>query len=98
MIIPGKKKKVHLQLFLIKDNKDVLPPKKLIKSRITKIIKDGEEYFTQEYWYEFVDQKLFERLKKYKILYYLEESFAKPIQSGRILFKQINPLFTFKKM
>jgi hypothetical protein len=94
-IIPGEKKKMHLQLFLIRDNKDVLPPKKLLKSRITKIIKDGEEYFTQEHWYEFFDHKSLNRLKKYKIMHYLEESFAQPIQSGRLLFKEINPLFSY---
>lgn len=88
-------KKVHSQLFLIKDNKDVLPPKKLLKSRITKIIKDGEEYFTQEHWYEFFDHKLLNRLKKYKIMHYWGESFAHPVQGGRLLFKEIYPLFSY---
>lgn len=86
---------MHSQLFLIKDNKDVLPPKKLLKSRITKIIKDGEEYFTQEHWYEFFDHKLLNRLKKYKIMHYWGESFAHPVQGGRLLFKEIYPLFSY---
>lgn len=96
-IIPGENKKVHLQLFLIKDNKDVLPPKKLLKSRIVKIIRDGEEYITQEYWYEFADQKLLDKLKKYKIIQYLQESFSQPIEEGRFLIKDINPLFSYKQ-
>ena len=54
----GENKKVHLQLFLIKDIKDVLPTKKLLKSRIAKISRDEEEYLTREYWYEYTGQKL----------------------------------------
>lgn len=97
-VIPGESKKVHLQLFLIKDNKNVLPPKKLLKSRTIKVIKDGEEYFTQEYWYEFVTPKILERLKKYKIIDCLAEAFARPIKSGRFLYKGINPLFTHRDL
>lgn len=94
--IPGDKKKIHLQLFLIRDNKEVLPPKKLLASRIIKIMKDGESYFTQEQWYEFVDPRHLKRLKKYKILCYLEEAFSQPIKSWRFLFKELNPLFSYK--
>lgn len=95
-IIPGEKKKVHFQIFLIKDNKDVLPPKKFLKSRTIKVMHKGEEYFTQEPWYEFADEKLITRLAKYKILYLLPEMLSKPIDSGRLLHKQPNPLFTMK--
>ncbi len=89
-------KKVHLQLFLIQDNKSVLPPKKLLESRIVKIIKDGEEYYTQEFWYEFIDSNHLKRLMKYKIADCLKETLAKPIQRGRFSYKNINPLFNPK--
>lgn len=95
-IIPGEKKKVHFQIFLIKDNKDVLPPKKFLKPRTIKVMHKDEEYFTQEAWYEFADEKLIKRLSKYKILYILPEMLSKPIDSGRLLHKQPNPLFTMK--
>lgn len=95
-IIPGEGKKVHFQMFLIKDNKDVLPPKKLLKSRTIKVMHKDEEYFTQEAWYEYADEKLIKRLAKYKILYILPEMLSKPIDSGRLLHKQPNPLFTMK--
>jgi hypothetical protein len=96
-IILDENKNVHFQLFLIKDNKNVLPPKKLLKSRITKTMVDGEEYLTDEYWYEFADKKLVDHLKKYKIIHYLPESFSKPIKAGRFLFKNISPLFSYHK-
>ena len=91
-IIKGEGNKVHFQLFLIKDNKELLPPKKLLKSKIVKVLSDGEEYFTQKLWYEFIEVKRNQRLCKYKICECLQETFAKPIQSGRFLFK-LNPLF-----
>lgn len=93
-IILGEGKKVHLQLFLMKDNIGVLPPKKLLQSRIVKIMHKGEEYQTQEYWYEFIDHKLFKRLEKYKIMECLKETFAKPIQEGHLLCKTVNPIFS----
>jgi hypothetical protein len=95
-IIPCEGKKAYFQLFLLKDNKDVLPPKKLLKSRIVKVMNKGEEFYTQEPWYEFADEKLIKRLAKYKILSCLPDLFSKPVDSGRFLFKQINPLFTIK--
>jgi hypothetical protein len=95
-IIADENNKRHLQLFLIKDNKDILPSKRLLKGRITKIVKDDEEYFTQQSWYEFADLKLINRLKKYTIIYYLEEAFSQPIKGGRFLFKGLNPLFSYK--
>lgn len=97
-IIPGKGKNGHLQLFLMKDNKDVLPPKKLLKSRIIKIMHKGEEYHTLENWYEFMDEKILKKLAKYRIIECLKETFAKPIpDGGRLLAKSINPIFDIKK-
>jgi hypothetical protein len=61
----------HVYLFLIKDNKDTLPPKKLTESQTVKEVKkDGEEWFHSEPWYRFVDP--FEHLKEYKIINYLK--------------------------
>jgi predicted secreted protein len=95
-IIPGVEKKVHLQLFLIKDNKHVLPPKKLLHSRTVKVERNGEEYYTSKYWYEFLDIALAKKLAKYKIMECLKETLAQPIQTGRFYYKEINPLFTHK--
>ncbi|MFY9311543.1 MAG: hypothetical protein WAQ28_21035 [Bacteroidia bacterium] len=95
----GEKKKIHFQLFLIKDNKDVLPPKKNLKSKMGVIIRNDEEYYTKQYWYEFIDQKKLKSLMKYKIMQCLKETFAKPIERGTFLMKvkDVNPLFTVKK-
>lgn len=60
---------VHYQLFTIKDNKDTLPPKKLVKSQLVKEVIDGKEWFHSEPWYRFVNAK--EYLKGYKIMDYL---------------------------
>jgi len=98
-IIAGEGKAVHLRVFLMKDNKDVLPPKKLVKTRTVKIIKDGEEYHTQEYWYEALDVKKVKQLAKYKIMGCLQEAFSKPVDAGRFLVKSstINPIFSLKE-
>ena len=96
-IVYGKEKKIHRQLFLIKDNKDVLPPKKILKSRMVKVMHKGEEYSTHENWYEYMDEKLLKKLAKYKIIECLKETFAKPIETGgRFLVKKVNPLFSLK--
>lgn len=64
-------KGVHYQLFLIKDNKDVLPPKDMIKSHAVRIDKENGEIWHQMHpWYHFVDPK--EHLKGYKIMDYLK--------------------------
>jgi hypothetical protein len=60
----------YVYLFLIKDNKEVLPPKKLTESHLVKEVKDGEEWFHSEPWYRFVDP--YEHLKGYKIMNYLK--------------------------
>jgi hypothetical protein len=95
-VVMGEGKKIHLQVFLLKDNKGVLPPKKLLKSRIVKVMRNNEEYYTHEQWYEFVDEKLIKRLMKYKIIDCLKETLTKPIETGRFYIKQINPLFDIK--
>lgn len=59
-------KGVHTQLFLIKDNKDFLPPKKLVESHSVKETKDDKEWFTIRPWYHFFDPV--EHLKGYKIM------------------------------
>lgn len=95
-VIFGEGKKVHLQLFLINDNKNILPPKKILKSKMGKVIKNGEEYYTLQQWYEFIDHKSLKRLMKYKIMECLKETFAKPIERGSFIAKVkggINPLF-----
>ena len=87
--------KIHLQLFLLRDNKDVLPPKKLVSGKIIKVDRDGEEFFTHARWYECLDVKSYERLKKYKIVECFPETFSKPIiDHGRFYWKGMNPIFT----
>ncbi|RJQ32010.1 hypothetical protein C4572_01565 [Candidatus Parcubacteria bacterium] len=63
-------KGVHVELFLLEDNKEFLPPKKLVESRSVKTRKDGKDWFTTEKWYRFVDP--YEHLKGYKILDHLK--------------------------
>ncbi len=57
---------VHARVFLIEDNKDFLPPKKLVKSQTVAEVKDGKTWHSMRPWYQFVDP--FEHLKGYKIL------------------------------
>jgi len=93
--IPDAGKTPHLHLFLLKDNKDVLPPKDLLKSRIVKMMIDGEEYYTSEYWYEYVDEKLAKQISKYMISALFPKTLSQPVKSGRFYFKSVNPLFSF---
>ncbi len=62
-------KGVHMQLFLIKDNKGTLPPKKMVESQMVKDTSKGEGWFRVEPWYRYVDLR--EHLKGYKIMDYL---------------------------
>lgn len=57
---------VHTELFLIEDNKDFLPPKKMVKSQSISEVKDGKTWHRSEEWYKFVDP--FKHLKGYKIM------------------------------
>jgi hypothetical protein len=62
---------IHLHLFLIKDNKDTLPPKELLKSKWVKVSKEGEENrYASHPWYNFGDP--YEHLKGYKIMDHLK--------------------------
>ncbi|MFA6466768.1 MAG: hypothetical protein WCV71_02845 [Patescibacteria group bacterium] len=70
-IVPSTSGRPHVYLFLIKDNKEVLPPKKLTESQLVKEIKeDGKEWLRLEPWYRFVDP--FKHLEGYKIMEYLK--------------------------
>ncbi len=57
---------VHVELFLLKDNKDFLPPKKLVKSHSVTEERDGKTWHQMHPWYHFVDT--FKHLKGYRIL------------------------------
>lgn len=98
--VPGEGKRIHLQIFLIKENKDVLPPKEFIKSRMVKVIRDDKEYYTLAPWYEFFNEKEIRRLVKYRIIECFKETFAKPIDRGGLLIPVdgINPMFGFKEL
>ncbi len=61
--------KPHVHIFLVKDNKDTLPPKKLTEPGVVKEIKDGRDLYHLEPWYRFVDPDVV--LKDYKIMNYL---------------------------
>jgi hypothetical protein len=65
-IVPDESGRPHCYLFLIKDQKDILPPKKLTESKMVREVKDGKEYFRSLPWYRFVDP--WEALKGYKIM------------------------------
>lgn len=60
---------IHTQVFLIKDNKDFLPPKKLLESKRGKLKEQGEAESRMYPWYCFGDPH--EILKGYKIMDYL---------------------------
>jgi DNA-directed RNA polymerase subunit RPC12/RpoP len=68
--IPEASGRTHLQVFIIEDNRDTLPPKKLTKIQLIKEEKDGKTWFRSEPWYRFVDP--YKHLKDYKIINYLE--------------------------
>ena len=90
-IIPGEVRAIHLQLFLLKDNKNLLPPKKLLKSQTIKEVIDGKEWYYSPPWYFFLNP--YEHLKGYKIVEYLEEAFNKPANMGSLRY-QLNPIFS----
>lgn len=96
-IIYNNEDRIHLQLFLMKDNKGMLPPKKLLKSRTVHTVENDKHYLRLEMWYEFLDEKLAKQLRKYPILQYLETSFARPIESYQMVFNEISPLFRIQE-
>ncbi len=59
-------KGVHVELFLLEDNKKFLPPKKLVESQTVAEKKDGKTWHRMEPWYRFVDP--FKYLKGYGIM------------------------------
>ena len=75
-IVPSDSGKPYVYLFLIKDNKGILPSKKLTESQLVKETKeDGKEWFHSEPWYRFVDP--FKHLEGYKIMDYLRFTSSK---------------------
>ena len=68
-IVPSSNGKPHVHIFMIKDNKDILPPKKLTESRLVKETKNGKDWYHSEPWYRIGDPQVL--LKGYKILDYL---------------------------
>jgi len=97
-MVPSDGRKPHLELFLIKDNRDVLPPKKLVPPKLVKVMKDGEEWFTRVEWYEWIDEKGARKLQKYKISQILKETLSNPIKSRKIYYKSNHPLFLIKTL
>lgn len=83
-VIKGLSGRPHFQLFLIEDNKDTLPPKKLVDSKMVKETKDGQDWFHSEPWFQFDDPT--EVLKGYKIIDYLKTLKEHEIQktAGRL--------------
>lgn len=73
-VVPNSAGKPHVQIFLIKDNADTLPPKKLTKSQLVKVTKDGKDWYHSEPWYKFVEPM--EALKGYKIMDFLRVTIA----------------------
>jgi hypothetical protein len=62
---------IHYQLFLIEDNADFLPPKKLVESRQVRLKKEDGEIVTETFpWYQVVDD-VYDHLKGYRIMDYL---------------------------
>lgn len=70
-IIPRSNGKPHFYVFMIKDNKDTLPPKELTESQLVKKTIDGKDWYHSEPWYKFVDDP-HKALKGYKIMDYLK--------------------------
>lgn len=61
----------HVQLLIIEDNKDMLPPKELVKSHtVSERSNDGGTTFHMEPWYRYYDPQ--KHLKCYRILDYLQ--------------------------
>lgn len=70
-VVTNRGKGVHCTLFLIKDNKDFLPPKKKVESHsIKETLGDGREVYSMRPWFCFFDPK--EHLKGYRIMDYMK--------------------------
>jgi len=81
---------VHTEIFLIEDNKDFLPPKKLIESKSVYEIKDGKKWSHSEKWYRFGDPH--KHLKGYKIMDYLRVVKEEPSKADVVNKKVVYPL------
>lgn len=68
--IPRDDNRVAVQIFLMKDNKGFLPPKKMVESQSVKHTENGKDWYRVEPWYKFVDP--FEYLKGYRIMEYMQ--------------------------
>ena len=99
--VTNKGKGVHVQLFLIKDNREMLPPKDMVKGHSVKEERgDGKNWYSVHPWYHFVDPR--EHLKDYKILDYLkftggENSKEKDFFDSLILRQHCKCLYIFCK-
>lgn len=68
-VIKNSSDRIHFQLFLIEDHKDILPPKEATKWPLVKFKKDDKEWYHSEPWFVHKDPK--EVLGGYKILEYM---------------------------
>ena len=68
-VVTNNGKGIHVHLYLVKDNKDFLPPKKLTDSRSTQTVKNGETWYSSAPWYHFGDPE--NDMKAYRIMDYL---------------------------
>lgn len=90
-------KKIHLELFLIADNQETLPPKSMIVSKLKKVIRKGQTYVTVAHWYEYFSQEQLKALFKYRISELLCTTFSKPMDRSRLLAPaNMNPLIKYK--
>lgn len=70
--ISGLERGTHCRIYLMRENKKFLPPKKLLKSEVAVEEKDGvREYVFPVYWYSSLENPL-ERIEKYGISQYLK--------------------------
>ncbi len=69
-VVPTENGGVHYYIFLIKDNKDFLPPKKLTNSQSVREEREDGTWHRSEPWYRFVNP--YEHLAGYGILDYLK--------------------------
>ena len=92
--LPKTKDQGQMHLCLIKDNRDILPPKKFLTGRSVRVMRKGQECYSQQHWYEYMSLKKFEQLKaKYRVFGYMRETFQRPITAGRFYAPKVNPLF-----
>ena len=69
-IVPTENGRVHYYIFLIKDNKDFLPPKNLTAPQSVREEREDGTWHRSEPWYRFCNPH--EHLKGYGIIEYLQ--------------------------